>query len=84
MEVKTGFAFDQGLAGVMVWSIDTDDFRGICTGVKYPLLRTLNKALVERELGLHGDRDSGGALASRSPAGILGLVLGVLACKNRY
>ena len=25
--------------------------RGICTGVKYPLLRTLNRALVERELG---------------------------------
>jgi chitinase len=29
LEVKAGFAFDQGLAGVMVWSIDTDDFRGI-------------------------------------------------------
>jgi len=83
LEVKTGFAFEQGLAGVMVWSIDTDDFKGICTGVRYPLLRTLNRVLVERELGLHGDRDSGGSLVSGSPVGILGSVLGVLAWNYR-
>ena len=84
LEFKTHFAYDQGLAGVMVWSIDTDDFRGICTGLKYPLLRTLNRALVERELGLHGDRDSGGSFASGSPRGILGLVMGVLAWNYRH
>uniref|UniRef100_A0A1A9WQI7 GH18 domain-containing protein n=1 Tax=Glossina brevipalpis TaxID=37001 RepID=A0A1A9WQI7_9MUSC len=32
------------LAGAMLWSIEMDDFRGIC-GVKYPLLRTINLKL---------------------------------------
>jgi hypothetical protein len=48
--------------------------------VKYPLLRALNRVLVERELGQHGERDSGGSFVSGSPGGILSIVLGVLAC----
>ena len=32
----------------MTWSIDTDDFEGICNGPKFPLLRTLNHALHNR------------------------------------
>ena len=40
---------------VMTWSIDTDDFEGICNGPKFPLLRTLNHALHNRyvEPGVH-------------------------------
>lgn len=49
--MKAEFAFDAGLAGVMTWSIDTDDFEGICNGPKFPLLRTLNHALHNREQG---------------------------------
>lgn len=45
------------LAGVMVWSIDTDDFSGKCaslqdsldpTSGRYPLLRSINVVLSEK------------------------------------
>ena len=38
----------------MTWSIDTDDFSGLCGGPRYPLLRTLNHALHLRERGILG------------------------------
>lgn len=34
----------KGLGGIMMWSVETDDFRGIC-GDKYPLLRSINRVL---------------------------------------
>ena len=40
--LKSEFAYDQGLAGVMTWSIDTDDFLGMCNGPKFPLLRNIS------------------------------------------
>jgi len=52
LRMKANFAYDLGLAGVMTWSIDTDDFLGLCGGPKFPLLRTLNNALHLRELGI--------------------------------
>ncbi|XP_076043180.1 chitinase 7 [Oratosquilla oratoria] len=33
------------LGGVMIWSVDMDDFRGNCGGEKYPLLKTLVNSL---------------------------------------
>ncbi|XP_046436429.1 acidic mammalian chitinase-like [Neodiprion fabricii] len=41
---KANYAKAMGLGGAMVWSIETDDFRGIC-GNKYPLLNALNHVL---------------------------------------
>ena len=43
------FAVRKKLAGVVVYALDTDDFRGECafdnTGVtNYPLMRSINKA----------------------------------------
>lgn len=52
LALKAEFAHDQRLAGVMTWSIDTDDFRGSCGGARFPLLRTLNNALYRRKAGL--------------------------------
>lgn len=68
---KVRYAIHKGLGGVMVWSVDTDDFQGDCdsslnddrfndfrtapkvklnfpqtTSKTYPLLRTLNDAIV--------------------------------------
>ncbi|KAK9504293.1 hypothetical protein O3M35_010659 [Rhynocoris fuscipes] len=49
---KVMFAMDLDLAGIMTWSIDTDDFRGDCAKPgdatpTFPLLRTINHAIAE-------------------------------------
>ena len=41
---KAQYIKKMNLGGVMLWSIETDDFNGIC-GEKYPLLKTLNSVL---------------------------------------
>jgi len=61
----------QGLAGVMTWSIDTDDFLGKCNGNKFPLLRTMNNALFRREKGY----DSSAGISKQSIHFIFGLFL---------
>nr|XP_022917841.1 chitinase-3-like protein 1 [Onthophagus taurus] len=40
---KMKYANRHKLNGVMVWTIDTDDFRGICQTKKYPLLSVMRK-----------------------------------------
>ncbi|XP_046753665.1 probable chitinase 2 [Diprion similis] len=41
---KANYVKKMGLGGAMVWSIETDDFGGVC-GNKYPLLNALNRVL---------------------------------------
>jgi len=36
---------EQGLAGVMMWTLDLDDFMDHCGTGRYPLLRAVNVAL---------------------------------------
>jgi chitinase len=43
------YAFNQGLAGVMIWSIDKDDFWPECSNVRYPLLRAVNSELNDKQ-----------------------------------
>ena len=64
--IKSEFAFDQGLAGVMTWSIETDDFLGMCKGPKFPLLRTINHALYRREKGLDSTVSTVSAVSTAS------------------
>ena len=41
---KSQYLKKMKLGGAMVWSVETDDFRGKC-GEKYPLLKTINAVL---------------------------------------
>lgn len=46
---KIEFAMAEGMAGIMVWSVDTDDFLGSCGKGRFPLLTSINEALVQHE-----------------------------------
>ncbi|KAJ8925941.1 hypothetical protein NQ315_009793 [Exocentrus adspersus] len=52
---KVQFAMEKGLGGIMVWSIDTDDFHGDCSDddddedpfITFPLIRSIGKSIVQ-------------------------------------
>jgi len=41
------YAVQQRLGGIMIWSVETDDFLGKCHGVKYPLITEIKRVLCE-------------------------------------
>ena len=55
VRLKADFAWEKQLGGVMVWSIETDDFKGLCGGEKYPMMRALNNALVRKTRNLESE-----------------------------
>ncbi|XP_043581613.1 chitinase-3-like protein 1 [Bombus pyrosoma] len=44
LEEKAKYVMSKGLGGMMMWSVETDDFHGTC-GDKYPLLHSINRVL---------------------------------------
>lgn len=46
---------ENGFGGIMVWSIDMDDFSGRCGNGKYPLLRSLHDELKGYKVSLEYD-----------------------------
>ncbi|CAG0923036.1 unnamed protein product [Notodromas monacha] len=46
LELKVQFAMRLGLGGAMVWSVNSDDLKGICGKGQHPLLTAINSALV--------------------------------------
>ena len=44
---KTQYLKELGLGGAMVWSIDTDDFHGFCTGKKFGIIATIREVLFD-------------------------------------
>ena len=76
---KAEYVMKKKLAGVMIWSIDTDDFRGDCSELhteyldpllpsNYPLMRIINSALAKQNT--HRDDNSIDSSPSSSPATI--------------
>jgi chitinase len=45
LKTKTSWLKNEGFGGIMVWSVDLDDFRGYCGTGKYPLIKTMKAEL---------------------------------------
>jgi len=45
MIAKAEYAVSMNLGGAMVWSMETDDFRGTCDGTPFPLIKTIVEAI---------------------------------------
>jgi chitinase len=43
---------DNGLGGAMIWSVETDDFLGVCGDEKFPLLVAINSVLTGKTSGI--------------------------------
>lgn len=56
---------DEGFGGIMVWSIDMDDFRGSCGTGKYPLITAMKQELGDYKVKLEYD----GPYESSNPNG---------------
>lgn len=46
---------EEGFGGVMIWSVDMDDFRGSCGAGKYPLIKAMKKELQSYKVKLEYD-----------------------------
>jgi hypothetical protein len=50
------YAFNQGLAGLMIWYINNDDFLPECSHVSYPLLRAIYSEFKANSKYKQGDK----------------------------
>jgi len=64
IQLKMELVESRNLGGAMTWSIESDDFRGLC-GESYPLLKTMNRALGKEVSG--GGGSGGGGSVTPSP-----------------
>lgn len=56
---------EEGFGGIMVWSVDMDDFRGSCGTGKYPLITAMKQELGDYKVKLEYD----GPYESSNPNG---------------
>lgn len=50
--LQMGWLKEEGFGGIMIWSVDMDDFRGSCGTGKYPLLNAMTKELEDYRVAL--------------------------------
>jgi chitinase len=65
LKTKMEWLKEEGFGGIMVWSVDMDDFTGRCGSGKYPLLNTLKTELENYKVTLEYD----GPYESHGPRG---------------
>ena len=46
---KAFYVAEEELGGIMFWTIDNDDFRGICSKTPYPLIESAKEAMYSVE-----------------------------------
>lgn len=63
--VQMGWLKEEGFGGIMIWSVDMDDFRGQCGTGKYPLINAMRQELEDYTVKLEYD----GPFESSSPGG---------------
>ncbi|XP_055385952.1 probable chitinase 10 isoform X2 [Condylostylus longicornis] len=54
MKIKADYVADNGFGGLAFWSIDQDDFRGICSSNPFTLIRAA-KTRLDEKLGIAGE-----------------------------
>ncbi|KAM7344037.1 chitinase 8 isoform 1-T2 [Cochliomyia hominivorax] len=47
--LKVDYVSKKNLGGVMIWTVELDDFRGVCEGKRYPLLSIINEGLLRND-----------------------------------
>ncbi|CAB3371424.1 Hypothetical predicted protein [Cloeon dipterum] len=52
LKTKMGWLKEEGFGGIMIWSIDMDDFRGSCGTGKYPLLNAMRQEIEDYRVSL--------------------------------
>ncbi|XP_065559304.1 uncharacterized protein LOC136026547 isoform X1 [Artemia franciscana] len=57
---KANYVLEEDLGGIMFWSLETDDFRGVCTGKQYPLLEAGKEAIIQGLKRQEGGKSSTG------------------------
>ncbi|KAI5723130.1 hypothetical protein M8J76_001722 [Diaphorina citri] len=65
LKMKMDWLKEDGYGGIMIWSVDMDDFRGQCGSGKYPLISTMKTELEDYTVALEYD----GPYESFSPSG---------------
>nr|CAH7766311.1 unnamed protein product [Callosobruchus chinensis] len=45
LKTKMAWLKEEGFGGIMIWSVDMDDFRGSCGSTKYPLINAMRQEL---------------------------------------
>uniref|UniRef100_A0A2S2Q2H3 Putative chitinase 3 n=1 Tax=Sipha flava TaxID=143950 RepID=A0A2S2Q2H3_9HEMI len=55
LKTKMSWLKEEGFGGVMIWSVDMDDYRGVCGTGKYPLINAMKQELAGYKVKLEYD-----------------------------